>query len=378
MARNIKCFRVFFNNTEMEFKKINYNREADKEFVFTLRKRVKDYFKTNGIERYGNRSMRIKSVFMISLFFIPYFVMVSGIFTDFIPLLALWILIGLGTAGIGLSIMHDANHKSYSGNSKVNQRMAYFLNIVGGTTLNWNIQHNVLHHGYTNVDGYDEDIEVGSLMRLSPHQKKYKLHRWQHFYGWFLYGFMTMSWVIYKDIVDLMRYRNRGLTKTYNRSFKSLLFEVIGWKLAYYGYIFVIPIIVLPVPWWWIPLMFFIAQFLAGFLLASIFQSAHVMPTSAYPQPDDEGNVDNNWAIHQLMTTTNFSPKKNFFTWYIGGLNYQIEHHLFPNICHVHYRNISSIVEETARDYNLPYHVQPTFFKALQQHGKMLRMLGNS
>jgi linoleoyl-CoA desaturase len=101
-----------------------------------------------------------------------------------------------------------------------------------------------------------------------------------------------------------------------------------------------------------------------------------VVPSSEYPTPDEEGQLQNNWAIHQMLTTANFSPKSSFFSWYIGGLNYQIEHHLFPNICHVHYRKISAIVKQTAQEFGVPYNVQPNFVKAVWSHGKMLKKLG--
>lgn len=117
-------------------------------------------------------------------------------------------------------------------------------------------------------------------------------------------------------------------------------------------------------------------QFVQGFILTIVFQPAHVMPTSEYPIPDSEGNIENSWAIHQLLTTSDFSPESKIFSWYIGGLNYQVEHHLFPNICHVHYSKIAEIVKKTAREYGLPYHVQSNFLMALINHGKMLRDLG--
>lgn len=363
---------------QIKVNQIKFNREADKEFVTELRTRVKNYFKDNGLSRYGNGNMKLKTIFMLSLYFVPYGLMISGLFTQFITLLGLWLLMGLGMAGIGLSVMHDANHKAYSSHNTVNKVLGYMLNLVGGHSLNWKIQHNLLHHGYTNVDGFDEDIDPGKVIRLSPHKPRYRMHRYQHWYAWVLYGMMTLSWVISKDFKDLVRYREKGLSVTDNRSSKSMLTELIIWKVIYFTYMLVIPIILVPVPWWQIIILFISSHFLAGITLATIFQAAHVMPTSEYPLPDEKGNVENNWAIHQLLTTTNFSPNSRWFSWLIGGLNYQIEHHLFPNICHVHYRHIAGIVKNTATEFSLPYNVQPSFFLALQQHGLMLKKLGRS
>ena len=131
-----------------------------------------------------------------------------------------------------------------------------------------------------------------------------------------------------------------------------------------------------PVAWWVVLGSFVIMHLIAGFILSAIFQPAHVMPSSEYPLPTETGMIENDWAVHQLHTTCNFAPKARFFTWFVGGLNYQIEHHLFPSISHMHYRRISKVVKETAKEYGLPYHSQKTFFHALWYHGKMLYMLG--
>jgi linoleoyl-CoA desaturase len=250
------------------------------------------------------------------------------------------------------------------------------LNLIGGFAPNWQIQHNTLHHRFTNIDGYDEDINPGKMLRLSPEKPRFRIHGLQHLYAWFLYGLMTFSWVLDKDFAQLSRYMREGLLKLQAKTYRRLLTELIISKLVYFSYMLLIPLLLVPLPWWWILIMFFIMHFIGGLILGTVFQSAHVVPTSEYPVPDTEGNLKNNWAIHQMLTTANFSPNSRVFSWYIGGLNYQIEHHLFPNICHVHYRKISAIVRETAREFGIPYNVQPNFLKAVRSHGRMLKRLG--
>ena len=360
----------------MDLKKVKFPKGIDTSFIDNVRARVREYFDEHHISRYGNAGMIWKTVFMLSLYFVPYGIMVSGLIQDLWMLLVGWILMGFGMAGIGLSIMHDANHRSYSSNQASNKFIGSVLNLVGGFAPNWQIQHNTLHHGFTNIDGYDEDIDPGNVLRLSPSKPRYRIHRYQHIYAWFLYGLMTFTWIMDKDFSQLNRYRKEGLLKLLNKSYQRLLSELIFSKILYFAYILAIPIIVLPVTWWWILIMFFIMHFICGFTLTIIFQSAHVVPTSAYPLPDKEGKLPDSWAIHQMMTTSDFSPNSRIFSWYIGGLNYQIEHHLFPNICHVHYRKLSRIVKETAREFGIPYHVQPTFIRAVWNHGKMLKHLG--
>lgn len=360
----------------MNYKSIKFSRDQEFNFIGILRKRVSDYFEQNKISKYGNTNMFIKSAILIIAYAVPYSLMVSGVITNTWLLLAAWMFMGATMAGIGFSIMHDANHGAYSSNKTVNKMMGYVINLVGGSSVNWKIQHNVLHHTYTNVEGVDEDIDPGILMRLSPHAKHYKMHRIQHIYGWFLYSLMTFLWITTKDFRQLHRYKKMGLTKAQNVKYGWQLFKLTMSKVIYYTIFLVIPLLTISAPWWQIVLFFIIMHMVAGFILGIVFQPAHVMPTTEYPLPDEKGNLENDWAIHQLFTTTNFSPNNFFLNWYVGGLNFQVEHHLFPNICHVHYKKISKIVRETAEEFDLPYHSQPTFWKAISLHASMLKQLG--
>ncbi len=361
----------------MNYKDLSFPTRTQQEFFSTLQARVQDYFKQNNISRYGDARMVIKTIVMLLMYFGPYFLMLSGVITSNWLQFALWCLMGFGMAGIGLSVMHDAVHGAYSKNRKVNKFVGNVMHLLGGSTTNWILQHNILHHTFTNVDGVDEDINPGNYMRFSPHQKRYPAHKLQHLYAWPLYGLMTILWITTKDFKQIIRYKKNGLIKQMKRSYSSLFAELLTMKVFYYVYALVIPLLFFPAPWYLTILFFFVMHFIAGLTLAAIFQSAHVMPTSEYPLPDDKGNLENNWAIHQMLTTANFAPNNRLLSWYVGGLNYQIEHHLFPNICHIHYRSISRIVEKTAREFGLPYISQPTFFKALREHARMLYRLGH-
>lgn len=361
----------------MNFKTIKYNRKNQPDFHKTLKQRVDEYFKSNNISKYGNSAMKIKTVAMIALYLIPYFLLVFGVASNMWLFFGLWLWMGVGMAGIGLSVMHDANHGSYSPNKKVNNALGKIICLVGGYPINWKIQHNVLHHTYTNIDGLDEDIESASFLRFSPNQEKKKIHRYQYIYAWFFYGLMTLLWATTKDFKQIFRYNKMGLLKGQRTTLKKELTGLITYKLLYFVYTLVIPLIFLSVPWYLIVAGFLAMHFTAGLILALIFQTAHVMESSEYPVPDKETNsVKSHWAVHQLLNTTNFAPKNKLLTWYVGGLNFQVEHHLFPNICHIHYPKISKIVEEVTKEFELPYYVEPTFVKAVGSHTRMLKQLG--
>lgn len=320
--------------------------------------------------------MVIKTIFMFSLYLVPYVLMITNAFGTVWAFYALYAVMGFGAAGIGLSIMHDANHGSYSSRKWLNDALSYTLNLVGGHSILWKVQHNVLHHTYTNVHDVDEDISPKGVLRMAPASKWRPMHRWQHYYAWFFYGLLTMAWVTAKDFKAIVRYQQNGMMQMMNVSIVKEWIVMVLSKIMYYGYILILPMILLPFAWWQILLGFFILHYITGFILAIIFQPAHVIDGTEYPMPDAEGNLENSWAIHQLHTTTNFGHRHRIFSWYVGGLNYQVEHHLFPNICHVHYRNIAPIVEQTTKEFGLPYKSKDTFIEALVAHTKLLKELG--
>lgn len=346
------------------------------DFFVTLNQRVNDYFKNNNISRQANAHMIVKSIFMFALYFVPYALILSGVVTSGWGVIALVFAMGLGVAGIGLSVMHDANHGAYSNKAWVNNLIGYSLNLIGANAFNWKVQHNVLHHTYTNVHDADEDISPRGILRMHPSSEWKPFHRFQHMYAWFFYGLMTIVWVVVKDFVRIIRYQKDGLVKKQKTTAATEWIILLVSKAVYVGYIFVIPVLVTPFAWWQILLGVIGMHYIAGFILAIIFQPAHVIDGTEYPEPDHEGVLENTWAIHQLHTTTNFAHNNRVLSWYVGGLNYQVEHHLFPNICHVHYRKISAIVRETAHEFGLPYKSEPTFIDALAGHTRLLKELG--
>lgn len=359
-----------------DFKHITFDNK-NTEFVKALRKKVNAYFKEKNISKHANFNMVIKTIVMVAIYFIPFGFIISGVVESWWVNFIFWSLMGFGMAGIGMCVMHDANHGSYSKNKTVNKILGYFIHLVGGSATNWKLQHNVLHHTYTNVSGMDEDLESDPMMRFSPDQERKRFHRFQHIYAWFLYSLMTISWAIDKDFSQLVRYKKKGLLNMQKINFSKELIFLICSKVFYYGYVLVLPL-VFASTWWSALIGFFIMHFIAGFVLAIVFQCAHVVENTQYPKISDKGNLQHNMYAHQLHTTSNFATKSRFFSWCVGGLNFQVEHHLFPNICHVHYKKISPIVKATAKEYGLPYNNFKTFLGALMCHTRHLKQLGVS
>ncbi len=360
--------------------KINIVRFASKHgdgFYDTLKKNIDTFFAENNISPSGNASLRWKTVAMLALFYVPYLVIVTGLAAGNVYLFfGMWALVGMGMIGVGCGVHHDSNHGSYSDNKTVNKVVGDIVNLVGGYDVTWRIQHNILHHTYTNIEGLDEDIDAGGLLRFSPHSPKKAMHRFQHIYGWFLYCLLTIQWVTYKDYRLIMIYDAKGLLKKEKISKGKALLELSIYKVIYFTYILVLPIMFSGMPWQYVVAGFMLLHVIAGLGLSCIFQLAHVLESSEFPLPADDRKMENSWAIHQMLNTADFSPRSKWVCWFVGGLNYQVEHHLFPHISHVHYPEISKIVKRTAEEFGVPYKVMPTFVNALGEHYKMLKKMG--
>ena len=360
----------------MKVQHIQFSREKNAEFVAELKRRVNQYFKEKGISKQANFTMVLKTISMIALLLVPYALMMFGVVSNLWAHYLMWAIMGLGVSGIGMSVMHDANHGAYSKSRTINRVIGRFIDLVGGNATNWKIQHNLLHHTYTNIHGLDQDINAGVVLRLSPEQKRRKFHKYQHIYAWFLYGLMTLPWMTVKDFFQMVEFRKKNLNKGRSRKFWQEYTLMVAIKIFYYSYMVVLPIIILPFAWWQILLGFVLMHYVTGGTLATIFQLAHVMPETMNKLEIVDNSMEENWFVHQLETTTDFARNNWLISLYIGGLNFQVEHHLFPNICHVHYKRLSQIVEETAHEYVVVYNNIPSIMRALIEHGKVLKRLG--
>ena len=357
--------------------KIKFVERPRTEFFATLRGRVNQYFDDNKIEKTGDWRMYIKTVVMLSLYIGPFVL----ILTNMLPLWAtfiMWGIMGIGASGMGMAVMHDANHGAYSKNKFVNRMLGRSIYLVGGSKFTWIVQHNVLHHTYTNIYGMDEDIHDKPILRLSPHGKLSFIHRYQHIYAPFIYSLATLGWTLNKDFKQLIRYNKNGLTKGSGGNPTTEMIKLIFSKIFYFLFIFGLPLMLTSYGFGYILLGFLVLQVTTGLFVTTIFQLAHVIEDTDHPLPTDAGEIENAWAIHQLETTANFAKRNRILSWFVGGLNYQVEHHLFYNICHIHYKKIAPIVKKTAQEFGIPYYEKTTFWDSLGSHIRVLKKIGNN
>lgn len=343
-------------------------------FKKVLHKRVNEYFAQSGLSKGYTPSMVVKTVVMLSLYILP-FVAILVFQPPFWLGMIIYILMGVGTAGLGMSVMHDGNHAAYSENQKVNYLIGLTMNMMGADSYNWKIKHNKLHHVFTNIYGKDEDIKSRAILRFAFASPLKKYHRFQYIYAWFLYSLMSLS-MLFLDIPKRFVYRKMGITNLSLRAFRYSLARLIASKIIYLLIIIGLPVY-LGLGWVYAITGFFLMQLTTGFILSVIFQMAHVVEGPVQAIPDAEGRIKDSLLVHQLKSSADFAKNNKLLSWYVGGLNYQTEHHLFPRICHVHYPALSKIVETTTREFNIPYNVYNTFGDALRSHLNTLRKLGS-
>ena len=353
--------KLIFNNT-------------NNQFYQNLKQSVDDYFKQKKIAKTGNIELYLKtflllgsavSIYIALMFFninVALAIVLAGVF-------------GYLSACIGFSVMHDANHGSYSKSELLND----FIGLIGSNGLGanaffWKQKHNIIHHTYTNVDGIDDDIAKSPIIRQCDTQKWVPMHRIQHLYLPFVYSLSSIFWIFFMDFTKYFK-RKIYTTDAWKMTGKN---HLVFWatKIYYLTFFMIIPIIV----WGWLGWLigFFVMNAVMGTTLSFVFQLAHVVENTEFEHIplDTTKHIETAWAEHQVKTTSNFAMKNKIISWFVGGLNFQIEHHLFPKVSHVHYPAISKIVEEKCKEFNLPYNHYPTLFKAVASHFRVMKQLG--
>lgn len=345
---------------------------SDEGFLTELRRRVEEYFHTMGRRQRDCLPMYVKTAIILSWLTASYVLLVF-VAAGWWQYLLLPIFLGLAMAAVGFNIQHDAGHGAYSRYRWVNKLGAMTLDLIGGSSYLWHWKHGVFHHTYVNITGHDSDIDLGMIGRLSPHQKRWQFHRWQHLYLWVAYGLMAIRWHLYGDFRDVIT----GAIGT-QRIPRPKGWDLVGFiagKLTFLSLAFAIPM--LWHPWWGVLLFYAVVTVVVGIVLSVVFQLAHAVEESDFPMPDEKTLcLPHSWAVHQTQTTVDFAPKSRVLAWLLGGLNFQIEHHLFPQICHVNYPALAPIVEQTCKEFGVKYAVHRTFRSGMASHYRWLRRMG--
>lgn len=342
------------------------------DFQVELRRRIDEFFQRTGRRQRDCPQMYVKTAILLVLFTVCYgsLVFVAQTWWQALPLA---IMLGLVTGAIGFNVQHDGSHYAYSNYDWINKLMAMTLDVIGGSSHHWHWKHIVYHHTYCNITGHDTDIELGGLGRLTPHRRRLWFYRWQQYYLWPLYGFMAINWHLVGDFRDIIPGRIGEHRLQRPKGWDLVVF--IAGKLFFFTLAFGLPLLFHPV--WVVALFYVVAAIVLGLILSVVFQLAHAVEQAEFPLPRrDTGRIENSWAIHQVETTVDFARRSRIASWLLGGLNFQIEHHLFPRICHINYPAISHVVEQTCRDFGVRYSEHKSFWSGVASHFRWLRRMG--
>ena len=352
--------KIVFNNKNNDF----YN---------SLKQSVDNYFTEQKINKTGDWRLFSKTIILCGVFVTSYLLMMLVS----LPLLAtigICILMGFLAACIGFSVMHDANHGSYSNNTTLNDFLGLSANFLGASAYFWKQKHNIIHHTYTNVDGIDDDIAKSPIIRQCESQRWVPAHKVQHLYLVPVYSLSSIFWIFF---MDFTKYFTRKIytTEAWKLSAKN---HIVFWSTKiWYGFAYIaVPIFIFGWAQWLVGFLIYNAAM--GLTLSLVFQLAHVVENTEFEHIplDQTKHVDSAWAEHQIRTTANFAMGNKAISWFVGGLNFQIEHHLFPRVSHVHYPAISGIVQAKCKEFGLPYNQYPTFGTALASHFRVMKQLG--
>jgi linoleoyl-CoA desaturase len=363
---------VFPPLTMESIKKLKFAQNT--EFRATLNRRVEDFFKTTGRQKRDCLQMYLKT-FIILVSLVASYMFLVFFAQQWWQALILSIVVGIIATEVGFNIQHDGSHNAYSDIPWVNKMMSMSMDLMGLSSYYWKIGHNVLHHQYVNLTGYDQDIDLGILARKTPYQQWFPHHRWQHYYLWFFYGLYIVQWCWISDFENLFRGKFYDIDYPKPKGIELVIF--LSGKAIFFTLAIGIPLIFHSI--WNVLLCYLLVQFTAGTLRGIVCASAHENDEVTFTKlPEESSMVESEWAVHQIENTVNFANHNNFVTWFTGGVNFQIEHHLFPNICHVNYPLIAPLVEETCKEFGIKYQKYESVGDALLSHFRLLRRLGKS
>ncbi len=346
---------------------------SNNDFYQSVKAAVEDYFEQRKMKKTGDWRLFSKTIILVGAAITMYCLLLFMKMPAW-PALLLCSALGFVFASIGFSVMHDANHGSYSSKPRLNDLLGLSANAMGASSFFWKQKHNIIHHTYTNVDGIDDDIAKSPIIRQCESQKWVPAHKVQHLYLLPVYAMSSIFWLF---IMDYTKYFTRKIYTTEAWKMKTRN-HIIFWttKLVYFTFYIILPIMV----WGFLPWLagFFVLNAIMGLTLSLVFQLAHVVESTEFEHVsmDETKHIETAWAEYQIKTTANFAMGNKVISWFVGGLNFQIEHHLFPRVSHIHYPAISKIVMAKCTEYNLPYNQYPTMLGALASHFRVMKYLG--
>lgn len=351
---------------ELKFK----HDEGDILFLKTLRGRVNQYFKENKIEKTANGFAKAKAVILVTIYLLAFFAI---FFTQTISQLYFcYAISGVLTIFVALNIAHDAAHSTFSKHKNINNFLLYTFDFLGASGYMWRLKHVHSHHPHVNIPNMDGDIKQSNLVRIFPNSPFFSFHRYQYLYMPFLYLFYTLIWLMFRDFKDFLQTDISGKPSIKHPEMEYV--KLLLGKIIFIGRLIILPALLLPFSFSQLLLGFVIFHFCASYTVAMALISAHIGEHSVYPEPNQNGEMSQSWVRHQIVTTCDFATHNKVITNLFGGFNHHVVHHLFPNICHIHYPKLTKILVETCDEFGMPYYSNRTLFDAVKSHLRFLKI----
>lgn len=351
---------------------VKYDTSVQTDFQKELKKNIDEFFASRKEGMKGNGLMMFKIFFFITWMVSGYFVLFTA--TTFWQTFAGYMISGTGSLLTTITVAHDASHKALSKNKYINRFFSYAWSLLGLSTYFWEAKHHHSHHSFTNVVEYDQDISQIKIIRMNPAATHKAYHKYQKYYAPFLYALFGFFAITFREF---KLYGVRQYGNTYSKHGPSVLFTIIIMKIFYFGLNLILPIYFIPIPAWQIILSFLLMVSIAGMYIALVLVVPHINMHAIFKVPSESGMINTNWFTHSLEVTVDSSPSSKLVNWFTGGLNTHVIHHFFPHICHIHYAQLTPIVQKTAQQFGIEYK-QESFFSLLRSHFQFLGELGKS
>jgi linoleoyl-CoA desaturase len=324
---------------------------------------------------HARRQLHRKAVVIVGMWAVSYYGLVFAPLS-FVGRVVCALVLVVACVAVATSIMHDGNHGSFSASKRVNKAAGYSSDLLGASSFLWRFKHNHLHHGNTNVVGFDTDIDQAPFARLAPQQPWHPWQRYQHIYMWGLYGFLTLQWFLLSDLTTIVTGRQAGHALPVTLRRRDVVTIALG-KVIHATWALVIPMLFFP---WWTVLLFYVScSWLVGFILANFFQLAHCVDVAEMATPDTPRR-GHDFVLHQLRTTVDIHLSTfglgRVTSWLMGGLDYQIEHHLAPKLPHTLYPTLAPKLAAACSARGIEHRRHRSFPAAIRSHERWLRRMG--
>jgi linoleoyl-CoA desaturase len=282
--------------------------------------------------------------------------------------------LGLATAGLLMMVVHTVTHRAVSSRRWLNDGIGWLTSASLAISPDWwQAKHSGLHHPFTNVVGFDDDIDLGSIARVTPGQEWKPWHRYQHIYAFVLSPLMYLNMVLTADLRFIFtgRVGARRVEQPTLKRTARLLAKKLG------GVTVLLAVAFLQRPAIGVVISTVVAALIAGAVLAIVFQVQHCVEGTVFVEPDTAtGEVGRSWAVTQAEAAADFGTGNRLLTWYSGALNYHVEHHLFPHVAHNRLPELRPIVRATCAEFGVHQVEFPTFRAAVRSHVRFLKRLG--